>query len=174
MNSRSENARWDTPEELYADYEAGDSEAYQMLGYIRNWDEITAGMERTRKLAEGGEPSAMFQLYMQGRHLTGSEDVDRAIELLEQESTPTARWYLEALVRHSVDLRSREGMLLMAEMMEENYCSPQLSSDQCREGAKRNREGLAALRSAAADGDPDAKWVVEHLSENPAEVRINS
>jgi hypothetical protein len=173
INSGSSHARWESPEALYAAYEAGDFEARQMLDYVRDWDEIETSIARTRELAEEGEPSAMLQLYMMGRHLTGEEDVNRAIELLKNDVSTTARFYLETMVQKSLDMTSREGMLLSAKVMQEDYCSPRLSEDQCREVSRRNQEGLAMLREASENGDEDAAWVVAQLAEKGTDFRFD-
>ena len=99
--------------------------------------------------------------------------MNRAIELLKNDDSETARFYLETMVQKSLDMTSREGMLLSAEVMREDYCSPRLSQDQCREASRRNQEGLSMLREAAENGDEDAAWVVAQLVEEGTDFRFD-
>jgi len=174
LNTGTKHGQWSTPEALFADIDAGSFEARQMLYVVRHRDEIAANLDRTRSLAEAGEPSAMVQLYLMGKTLTGPVDMNRGIELLENDGSATASWYLEVMVRKSLDMSSAEGLLLTAQMMREDRCSSLLPEKECVRVSAENRVQLRKLYEAAAAGDEDAQWVVERLSEDQAEVRINS
>lgn len=119
---------------------------------------------------EAGDLSAMRQMYWFATELSDSEAIAAAEELLTNHGSATADFYLNFYISKSVDLESREGALLGARMMKENYRPSNLSDRVFELQTALLQEGLEWFRESAENGDADAIWVLEQLDESRIET----
>ena len=115
-----------------------------------------------RKQAEAGDLQAMFAMYMVAKAIPDRNVMEEALELLEQEGSATADFYLNS-INKTVDPESREYLLIIARMTKENYRPSAMSDHQFELQTACLQGGEEWLRESAENGDENAIWVLEQL-----------
>ena len=164
-----EASSWASFEEWKADFDAFDRNARYWYNKVQNADALEAARDDLEPQAEGGSLEALRVLAQMGVGQT--RNGQSIADMLRQNSSATAQITLQQFVTKEMDPRSREGMLLSARAMQENYRWESLTDAQFAESSESNRRGLAELQQQAEAGDADARWVWGRLHGDTA-VRI--
>lgn len=169
FNRRGETVSWATFDEWKADFDAYDRDARYWYNEVQNAEAFQAAREDLEPKAEGGSLEALRVLALMGVGQT--RNGHSIADMLRQNGSATAQMTLQQFVTKEMDTRSRDGMLLSARAMQENYRWESLTDAQFAESTESNRRGLATLQRQAEAGDEDAKWVWGRLHGDTA-VRI--
>jgi len=106
-------------------------------------------------------------------HKTAEHDSTYLAGMLRNHGSATAQMTLQQYVQGSMDFSSREGMLLNAKSMQENYRWEDMTDDMFAQATQKNQRGLSNLQRQADAGDPDAKWVMGQLhGDTPVRIRV--
>jgi len=154
---------WTSAEQLLSDFDNGHTNAGRMIYKIEQAESIAANLSDIRQRARSGDPTAIMSLYKIGKNHTDEIDEGEALEMMKQHPSALARYYLQVVIEKRHELVSREGVLLMARTLVENFIPPALTSEQRTEFIDGSRRRLKQLRFAANNGDEDAVWVLERL-----------
>lgn len=169
FNRKGETSNWASFEEWKVDFDAYDRNARYWYNAVQNADLLEEARKDLEPEAEGGSLEALRMLALMGVGQTRNGQSIAA--MLRKNGSATAQMTLQQFVTKEMDPRSREGMLLSARAMQENYRWESLTDAQFAESTESNRRGLATLQQQAEAGDEDAKWVWGRLHGDTA-VRI--
>ena len=168
VSRRGEVSTWASFEEWKADFDAYDRSARYWYNRVRN----SEAFDKLDQQADSGSLAALRTLALMGIGQTSSGA--SIADLLKQNGSATAQLTLQQFVTREVDPGSREGMLLNARAMLENYRWEGTSDEQFAKSTALNQQGLAVLKHQAERGDPDALWVWGRIhGDTPAKIIIN-
>jgi hypothetical protein len=167
ITRRGETSTWNSFEEWKVDFDAYDRDA-------RFWYNKTQNAEAFDKLteeADEGSLSALRSLAMLGVGQTKSGA--SVADLLRGNGSATAQLTLQQFVNQNLDMSSRQGLLMSARSMQENYRWEGMTDAMFAQSTSSNQRELQKLQQQAEAGDPDAKWVWGKLhGDTPARIRV--
>lgn len=162
---------WNSVAEWKADFEAFDRNARYWYNMQQNAERSAAAKEKAQAEADGGSLDALRSLAMMGGGQT--KNGSSIAGMLRNHGSATAQMTLQQYVQGSMDFSSREGMLLNAKSMQENYRWEDMTDDMFAQATQQNQRGLSNLQRQADAGDPDAKWVMGQLhGDTPVRIRV--
>lgn len=176
-----ETHTWTSPDEILDNSYRGDKPARAAIWELEFRSNLRKMMVQHRTRAEAGSLPSMIDYYISAVAFHQEADSNDAREMLEQHPSATARLVLRSTslskeavsdedIQASIEwAESREGRLLLAKASRETvHALPEdMESERRNEALRFSQETLEELRSDAANGDPDAIWIVEQLDATP-------
>ncbi len=174
ISRRGTIQKWTDPAVLLADAAAGNSQASMLVRNLRDWDQITDGLTKISSRAEGGDPSAMMQLFQFGKTRSRAKEMNRGAELLRAHPSAMAQYYLSVFVNHDLDFGSKEGILLSTRVAIENYPLVRLTPDQKQQRFESAQRQLTLLQQSATNGNEGSLWVIEQIKNEGLKLEVTS
>lgn len=158
-----DSTSWTSPSDLWNAYQDKDRMARRKVLKLENAQESRDAIPYLRQQALDGDTFARIWYYSIASHSWDPEEKDRARELLAQDSTATAAWYLAMWSEPKMDTTSKEYLLLSARMNLENLRPANLTEEQAAIQAQKTKTLVEQLYATSKTGDANAVWVVEQL-----------
>jgi|GEM_PF-1712987 len=173
ITRRGETASWSSFDEWKAEFDAYDRDARYWFNKVQNADRFAKVKEKAQEDADEGSLSALRSLALMGVGQTKSGA--SVSDLLRNNGSATAQMTLQQFVNQNFDMGSRQGMLLSAQSMQENYRWEGMTDAQYALSSASNQRGLQTLQHQAEAGDPDAQWVWGKLhGDTPVRIRVDN
>ena len=113
--------------------------------------------------AEAGDAWAMNMLYLIGESSSGKKDKNRALELMSLSDSPTAQYFHFSWTHNKKQRKSKEGLLARVRFTKENLRIPFQTDEEYARQSVLYRNSMDSLKTAGANGDSDASWVLAQL-----------
>lgn len=163
--------RWDNASVLYSEFKDRVAPAQRKVWQVKDISRFRRAIEKRPDIwseilnkAKNGDFFATQQLYRRAQFLGDDEAKQEAVDMLREQDSASAKWFLGRWINKTLDPYSREGLLIHAQMNIEDFTYPNQSDESIARDSKARKDANAALFRAAENGDEDAKWVVEQLA----------
>ncbi len=171
LSRAGKSVTWSSFDEWKSDFDAYDRDARFWYNKVQNADRFAEVQRQAKEEADEGSLSALRNLAMLGVGQTKSGA--SVSDMLRNNGSAAAQMTLQQFVNKNLDLSSRQGMLLHAQSMQENYRWEGMTDDMFAEATASNQRHLRTLQQQAEAGDPDAKWVWGQLhGDTPVRIRV--
>lgn len=155
---------WRSVEQWSQDRKTGDRWASSLADRLKFQAQAKASFT-----AEGGfklpvHPMDHLGYYMAATSLGDAKITNDVLERWRSDTTATARWTYKMYFEKSLNIESKEGMLLTAQASIENMRHPRISKQWFEQQTQQNQNTLDTIVERADSGNEAARWVLSQLN----------
>ena len=154
---------WRSADEWYADRKNGSRRAAELAERLEWKQQAKEYFSKARTAAKEGAPNGYLSYYMAAKAVGDSTYIIEALEWWKADPSATAQWYYKNWISKDLDMESKEGLLLSAQMAIENVGHLDMPREDYAKQTNRNQRALDWLYLEADSGNENALWAVGQI-----------